>query len=110
VAFDEGFADRVRELVGTQRGVTEKRMFGGLAMLLNGNMAVVIRSKGGLLVRVDQRDFEAAEAEPGAAQAVMRGRPMRGWMIVAPDGCTTDSDLRRWVDRGVTSARSLPGK
>ena len=109
MAYDEELADRVRELV-PRRGVTEKRMFGGLAMLLNGNMAVVIRSKGGLLVRVDQGEFDVAQAEPGAAQAVMRGRPMRGWMTVGPAGCATDADLERWVARGVSCARALPKK
>ncbi|HCT78289.1 MAG TPA: RNA methyltransferase [Micromonosporaceae bacterium] len=110
MAYDENLADRVRELVGRERGVTEKRMFGGLAMLLDGNMAVVIRGKGGLLVRVDVAQYEAALAERGAEEMKMRGRPMRGWITVEASACAKPADLRRWVGRGVSSARSLPPK
>jgi hypothetical protein len=110
VAFDEELAARVLELVGHERGLTEKRMFGGLAMLLDGNMAVVVRGKGGLMVRVDPADYETALTERGAAPAQMRGRPMRGWVTVSEPGYVTDADLRRWVSRGVNAARSLPRK
>ena len=110
VAYDEELADRVRTMLGRTRGVTEKRMFGGLAMLLNGNMAVVIRSKGGLLVRVDRDDYDEVQAETGASPAVMRGRPMRGWITVESTVCTKEPDLKKWVDRGVSAARALPHK
>jgi TfoX/Sxy family transcriptional regulator of competence genes len=110
VAFDEELAVRVRELVGHERGLTEKRMFGGLAMLLAGNMAVVVRGKGGLMVRVDPAEQEAALTERGAAPAEMRGRPMRGWVTVAEPGYAADEDLRRWVARGVKAARNAPRK
>jgi len=110
VAFDEDLANRVRVLVGREPGLTEKRMFGGLAMLLDGNMAVVVRGAGGLMVRVDPAEFVAVQAERGAQAAQMRGRPMRGWITVAPSGYAKDADLRRWVSRGVSYARSLPQK
>ncbi|WP_422742796.1 TfoX/Sxy family protein [Micromonospora sp. WMMD754] len=110
MAYDEDLANRVRELVGREPGVTERRMFGGLAMMLRGNMSVVVRGAGGLMVRVDPADAEAALAEPGAGATVMRGRPMRGWVTVDPAACERDADLARWVDRGVRSARALPAK
>jgi TfoX/Sxy family transcriptional regulator of competence genes len=110
VAYDEELANRVRELIGAEPGLTEKRMFGGLAMLLRGNMAVAIRGRGGLMVRVDPAVFEAVQAEPGAEPTQMRGRTMRGWITVAPSGCEDDADLRRWVERGVSYARTLPEK
>jgi TfoX/Sxy family transcriptional regulator of competence genes len=110
MAYDEDLANRVRELVGSERGLTEKKMFGGLAMLLHGNMAVAIRGGGGLLVRVDPEESEAVLAERGAQLMEMRGREMRGWITVTPAACRTDGDLRRWVTRGVSYARGLPKK
>lgn len=110
MAYDEDLANRVRELVVTEPGITEKAMFGGLAMLLRGNMAVVVRGRGGLMVRVDPAQAEALMAEPGAAATEMRGRVMRGWITVDPAVCEEDADLRRWVERGVAYARTLPAK
>jgi TfoX/Sxy family transcriptional regulator of competence genes len=110
VAYDEELAERVRGLAHGERGASEKMMFGGLATLVNGNMAVAVRSKGGLLVRVPDDQEDDALAEPGAALAVMQGRPMSGWFTVAADGCRTDADLARWVARGLTVARGLPPK
>jgi TfoX/Sxy family transcriptional regulator of competence genes len=110
MAYDEELANRTRELVGNERGVTEKRMFGGLAILLDGNMAVVVRGKGGLMVRVSEADQDAALAEPGAEIALMKDRPMRGWVTVPPESCAKAVDLRRWVRRGVSAARLLPAK
>ncbi|GIG63465.1 hypothetical protein Lfu02_78370 [Longispora fulva] len=112
MAYDEDLANRVRELVGTERGLSEKRMFGGLAMLLDGNMAVGVRGRegGGLLVRVDPATSDALLSEPGADLMIMQGRETRGWITVTADGCATDEDLRRWVARGVAYARSLPPK
>ncbi|MFR9775766.1 TfoX/Sxy family protein [Micromonospora sp. MS34] len=110
MAYDEELADRVRELVGGESRLAERRMFGGLALMVNGNMAVVIRGAGGLMVRVDPAESERLQTEPGAQATTMRGRQMRGWITVDPSACTTNADLARWVDQGVTYARTLPGK
>ncbi|MFD6263917.1 TfoX/Sxy family protein [Micromonospora chalcea] len=110
MAYDEDLANRVRELLGPEPGITERRMFGGLAMMLRGNMAVVVRGAGGLMVRVDPAEADSARGEPGAEATVMRGKEMRGWVTVSPDACERDGDLARWVDRGVRSARTLPAK
>ncbi|MEV4542078.1 TfoX/Sxy family protein [Micromonospora echinaurantiaca] len=110
MAYDEDLANRVRSLLGREPGIGERRMFGGLALLLNGNMAVVIRGEGGLMVRVDPARSERLLAEPGAQPTRMRDRPLRGWITVEPSACATDGDLRRWVDRGITYTRGLPAK
>jgi TfoX/Sxy family transcriptional regulator of competence genes len=110
MAFDEGLADRVRQLVGTEAGIGERRMFGGLAFTLNGSMAVVVRRAGGLMVRIDPAQSERLLSERGAHPAQMRGRPMNGWITVEPSVCEEAADLRRWVERGVTYARALPPK
>ena len=107
MAFDESLADRVRGLVSGEPELTEKRMFGGLAFLINGHMSVVVRGKGGLMVRVDSASLAKALGEPGAAEAVMRGRVMTGWVIVEPSAVDRAADLRRWVKRGVSAAHSL---
>jgi TfoX/Sxy family transcriptional regulator of competence genes len=110
MAYDDGLAVRVRELIGREPGLAEKRMFGGLALMVDGNMAVVIRGGGGVMVRVDPAESERLQTEPGAQATVMRGRPMRGWITVDPSVCDNDVDLGRWVGRGVGYARSLPPK
>jgi TfoX/Sxy family transcriptional regulator of competence genes len=110
MGYDEDLANRVRELIAAEPGYSEKRMFGGLAMLLAGNMAVVVRGRGGLMVRVDPAESERLRAEPGASPTEMRGRPMRGWITVAPSACARDADLRRWVERGVSYTRTLANK
>ncbi len=113
MAYDEDLATRVRALMPRGKGaptIEEKRMFGGIAVMLNGNMAVVIRGKGGLMVRVDPDESDRLEAEPGAAATQMRGRPMRGWLTIDPTACTKDADLRRWVSRGVGYTQGLPAK
>jgi len=109
MAFDEGLATRVRDLVADEAGLSEKKMFGGLAMLLHGNMAVGVHGDG-LLVRSDPAAQDELLAEPGARVFDMTGRPMKGWLVVDPEGCAEDVDLKRWVARGVTYARSLPPK
>jgi hypothetical protein len=109
VAYDEGLATRLRELVGGERGLAEKKMFGGLAMLLDGNMAVGVNGDN-LIVRTDPTQQEELLTEPGARIFDMTGRPMKGWLLVEPSGCAKDRDLRRWVARGVAYARSLPAK
>jgi TfoX/Sxy family transcriptional regulator of competence genes len=109
MAFDEGLATRVRDLIGNEAGLTEKKMFGGVAMLLDGNMAVGVHGEG-LIVRADPAAQDALLAEPGTRVFHMTGRPMKGWLTVDPEGCAEDDDLRRWVARGVGYARGLPPK
>ncbi|MGH3646109.1 MAG: TfoX/Sxy family protein [Micromonosporaceae bacterium] len=112
MAYDEGLTERVRELAEQElagRVLIEKKMFGGLAFLLNGNMAVGI-SKESLMVRLAPEDSDAALAEPGARVFDMTGRPMKGWLLVDPEGIATDADLRRWVGRSLDYAGSLPPK
>jgi hypothetical protein len=110
VAYDEELAEQVRDVLGGRRGVTEVRMFGGLAWLANGNMAVAVRGKGGLLVRTDPADTEAMLDEPGTDTMVMRGREMRGWITVAPQACAAHEDVARWTERGLSYALTLPPK
>jgi len=110
MAYDEALADKVRKLMADEPGLTEKRMFGGLAMLLNGNMAVSIRGKGGLMIRVDPDNCDAVLDDPGSSTAIMQGRPMRGWIVVEAGAVVKPADLKRWVKRGVTYARTLPPK
>jgi TfoX/Sxy family transcriptional regulator of competence genes len=110
VAYDEDLAGRIRELIAGDAGVREKRMFGGLAFLVNGNMAVSASGQGGLLLRVDPDMTEELLAKPHAERFEMRGRSMSGWLRVDPDGVTTKRQLERWVARGVQYARSLPAK
>ncbi|MGE5617567.1 MAG: TfoX/Sxy family protein [Candidatus Woesearchaeota archaeon] len=110
MAYDEQLANRTRELVGTEDGLTEKKMFGGLAFLINGNMAVSASSQGGLLLRVDPEETNRLVEQEHAEPFVMRGRQMQGWLRIAPEGLRTKRDLERWVRRGVAYARSLPAK
>jgi hypothetical protein len=109
VAYDEGLATRLRDLVDAELGLAEKKMFGGLAMLLHGNMAVGVHGEA-LIVRTDPAQQEALLAEPGARVFDLTGRPMKGWLLVDPAGHAEDDDLRRWADLGITYARSLPPK
>jgi TfoX/Sxy family transcriptional regulator of competence genes len=109
MAFDEGLATRVRDLVAGEDGLAEKKMFGGLAMLLHGNMAVGVHGDA-LIVRADPADQATLLAEPGARMFDMTGRPMKGWLTVDPEGFTEDDDLRRWVARGIAYAHALPPK
>jgi TfoX/Sxy family transcriptional regulator of competence genes len=110
MAYDEDLANRIRELILAEDGITEKKMFGGLAFLLHGNMAVSASGKGGLLLRVDPAETEALLRKPHAEPFEMRGRAMDGWLRVAPDGVKTKAQLERWVARGVAYARTLPRK
>ena len=109
MAYDEDLAARIRELVDDEPGLTEKRMFGGLAFLIGGNMSVAASGQGGLLVRVDPEDATLLD-EPNASPMVMRGREMAGWLRVDADGVRTREQLEPWVARGVAYARSLPEK
>jgi hypothetical protein len=110
VAYDEALADRVRALLAAEPNLTEKRMFGGLAFLIGGNMSVSVSREGGLLLRCEPADTADLVEEPHASTAVMRGRAMEGWLRVAPDGVQSDEALQKWVALGVGYARSLPPK
>jgi TfoX/Sxy family transcriptional regulator of competence genes len=110
MAFDEDLADRIRELVGPERGITEKRMFGGLAFLVDGHMAVSASGQGGLLVRVDPAETDRLVARAHVRRFEMGGRPMDGWLRVDDAGLRTKRQLGSWVTRGVAFARSLPPK
>ncbi|MEA2506396.1 MAG: hypothetical protein QOH48_1014 [Actinomycetota bacterium] len=110
MAYDEDLADRLRELLADEDAITEKKMFGGLAFLLHGNMAVSASREGGLLVRIDPSDTEAFLARPHVALMEMGGRSMDGWIAVAPEGLRTKRELAAWVKRGVTFAKTLPPK
>jgi len=110
VAYDVELAQRVSAVVHGEPGLVEKRMFGGLAFLVHGNMAVSASSQGGLLVRVDPAEAETLLREPQVRRFEMRGRAMDGWLSVDAEAVRSDDDLRRWVGHGVTYARSLPPK
>lgn len=110
MAYDEDLAHRVREQLADEAGVTEKAMFGGLAFLLNGNMAVGLSSGGELMVRMGPDATDEALSRPHTRLFDMTGRPMRGWILVAPEGVKTKRQLGAWVRRGVAFARTLPPK
>jgi hypothetical protein len=110
MAYDQELANRVREQLADEAAVTEMAMFGGLAFLLRGNMAVAVSSRGGLMVRVGVDVAGDALARPHVTQIEMRGRPMRGWIHVADDGVKTTRQLSLWTRRGVEFTRSLTGK
>jgi TfoX/Sxy family transcriptional regulator of competence genes len=110
MAYDYDLADRVRELLGPLRGVDEKRMFGGLAFLIDGNMSVAVSGQGGLMVRVPPNDTEKLLRRAHVSPMLMAGREVRGWVRVEPDGVKTKRQLTDWVTRGADYARSLPPK
>lgn len=110
MAYDEELAERIRALVAGEVGLTEKKMFGGLAFLVGGNMAIAASGQGGLLVRVDPEESSTLVATTSAEVMVMRGRPMEGWLRVASADVATKAELAKWVRRGVGFARSLPAK
>ena len=109
MAYDEDLADRIRELVAADRPI-EKKMFGGLAFLVNGNMAVAASGQGGILVRVDPDESDALIADGKAHPMEMRGREMRGWLRVDAENVKTKPQLAKWVQRGIAYAGSLPAK
>jgi TfoX/Sxy family transcriptional regulator of competence genes len=110
VAYDEKLAERIRELVAGEPALTEKKMFGGLAFLVGGNMAIAASGQGGVLVRVDPEQSDALVAKTKAQVAVMRGRAMPGWLRVDTEHLRTKRELARWVELGTAFARSLPAK
>jgi TfoX/Sxy family transcriptional regulator of competence genes len=110
VAYDEELADRIRELIGSETGLTEQKMFGGLAFLVGGNMAISASGQGGVLVRVDPADSDKLVASTNARPMEMRGREMPGWLRVDPEDVRTKRQLAKWVELGTAYARSLPAK
>jgi hypothetical protein len=110
MAYDEDLADRIRAVVRGEPGLTENRMFGGLAFLIGGHMAVAASGQGGLLLRVDPAQTPSLVSRPHAARFRMRGRDMDGWLRIEPAAIQTDEALRSWVAHGVAYARSLPPK
>jgi TfoX/Sxy family transcriptional regulator of competence genes len=110
VAYDEELAERIRTLLGGEAGVTEQKMFGGLAFLVHGNMAVAASGQGGALVRVDPAESDTLVATTSARLMEMRGRQMQGWLLVASEDLRADDELATWVERGTAYARSLPPK
>jgi TfoX/Sxy family transcriptional regulator of competence genes len=110
VAYDEDLANRTRELTAGDPEVTEKKMFGGLAFLVGGNMSLAASGQGGLMVRVDPQDTDALLTKPHTRPFEMRGRELQGWLRVDAEGLRTKRQLDPWVRRGVAYARSLPPK
>jgi hypothetical protein len=110
VVYDRELADRLREVLQDEPGLAERPMFGGLAFLINGNMAVSASGQGGLLLRIDPARCDALTAQPHVERFVMRGRAMDGWLRVDPQAVESDEDLTRWVASGTSFARALPPK
>jgi TfoX/Sxy family transcriptional regulator of competence genes len=110
VAFDNELAGRIRELLAGERGVSEKRMFGGLAFLVRGNMAIAASGQGGALVRCDSNETHALVARTNAEAMVMRCREMHGWLRVAAEHLGTKRQLAKWVAIGAAYAKTLPPK
>ncbi len=110
MAYDENLVNRLRELLADEDAITEKKMFGGVAFLLHGNMSVSASRNGGLLVRIDPSDTNASLARPHVSLMKMGGRTMDGWITVAPEGLKTKRELAGWVERSIAFARTLPPK
>ena len=108
--YDTDLADRIRELLGGESDLTEQKMFGGLAFLIGGNMAVSASGRGGLMLRCDPDESDELVATGKCELMVMQGRPMPGWLRVGDEHVRTKRDLQRWVDTGASYARSLPAK
>lgn len=110
MAYDEGLAQRIHDLLDGEPGVTSKKMFGGLGFMVDGHMAVAAASEGSLMVRADPADAEEWVDGSSVAPMEMRGRPMSGWLLVAADAVADDDRLGLWVDRGVAFVRTMPPK
>jgi TfoX/Sxy family transcriptional regulator of competence genes len=109
MAYSEALADDIRARIGAHAGLVEKQMFGGIAFMVHGNMAVGV-SGDELMVRVGKDAHDEAVARPGARVFDMTKRPMKGWVLVSPEGMATDAALEAWIDQGVAFAESLPPK
>ncbi|HYH35111.1 MAG TPA: TfoX/Sxy family protein [Nocardioides sp.] len=110
MAYDEELVDRVRAVLAAEPSVDERRMFGGLAFLLGGHMAVAVSGQGGLLLRVDPDEAPVLVDGHHVVPMVMRGREMAGWLRVEASAVASEEELRRWVGHGVRHTRSLPPK
>jgi TfoX/Sxy family transcriptional regulator of competence genes len=110
MAYDEDLASRIRKQLAGERRLTEKKMFGGLAFLIGGNMAIAASGQGGLLVRCDPDESDSIVARTKAEVMVMRGKAMRGWLRVGAENVEAERELKRWVETGAGYARSLPVK
>ena len=110
MAYDENLAARIRELIEAEPGLTEKKMFGGLAFLIDGNMAVAASGQGGIMVRADPAESDALVETTDAEFVVMRGKPMPGWLRVDAESLRARRELGKWVEVGTAYARSLPPK
>jgi TfoX/Sxy family transcriptional regulator of competence genes len=110
MAYDEVLAGRIRELLSGEPGITERKMFGGLAFLADGNMAVSVSGQGGIFVRVDTVKRDGLIETSSAYPMVMSGREMRGWLRIDAEEVRTKRQLMRWAGLGTTFARSLPAK
>jgi TfoX/Sxy family transcriptional regulator of competence genes len=109
MAYDEGLVHRVRAILNDEPGLVEKKMFGGVGFMLNGNMACGV-NKDNLIVRVGPDRYEKTVIQPHARPFDFTGRPMKGWLMIGPDGVSGDNDLQDWVNQGITFAKSLPEK
>jgi TfoX/Sxy family transcriptional regulator of competence genes len=107
--YDEILAMRIRAALGPLQNLVEKKMFGGVGFLVNGNMACGVH-KNDLIVRVGPASYTQALSQPHTRVFDMTGKPMAGWVMVKPEGCATGSDLKAWIEKGLHFARSLPGK
>jgi TfoX/Sxy family transcriptional regulator of competence genes len=110
MAYDTELADRMRFLIGTEPGISERKIFGGIAFLVNGNMAISASSRGGALARVDPAETESLIANGHATVAVMGGREMQGWVRVPSENLDSDDELANWIGRTLAYARQLPPK
>lgn len=109
MAYNEALADRIRIVLGQQEGVTEQKMFGGISFMVNGKMAAGVQ-KDDLLLRVSEEQFHQALSRPHVRPMDFTGRPMVGFLYIAPGGCEADADLQAWVDMAVAYAKSQPAK
>lgn len=110
MGYSEEFADRVRDLIFQRSGVVEKKMFGGIAWMIDGNMAVGVMSDDGLMVRLDRDEVEAVTGRPHVGPMEMTGRRMKGFVVIDSEGTEGDGDLAEWIDAGASYAESLPAK
>jgi TfoX/Sxy family transcriptional regulator of competence genes len=110
MAYDEELANRIREQLAGESGLTEQKMFGGLAFLIGGNMAIGVSGQGGLLVRADPDESDRLVETTPAELMEMRGKQMRGWLRVGAEHVRTKRELAKWVELGANYARSLPAK
>jgi TfoX/Sxy family transcriptional regulator of competence genes len=110
VAYDEDLANRIRELIASEDGYTEQKMFGGIGFMIDGHMALGVSGEGGLLIHCSKEETEALLAKPGARPFEMRGREMKGWLRVDAESVSTKRALAPWVMQSVAFARALPPK